>query len=1021
MRVLILDDEVDISTLVCEELERCGLTVTVTSTVAGGLRAVESADFDVAIIDVGLPDGSGLDVLREIRSRGASTHVLVLSGAVAESDRVSAFNLSADDYVVKPFYVTELCARVMAVTRKLISAGDSRVSFGDRLTIDLGAREVWMKGESIDLTDKEFDLLAFLATRSGHVFSRSELLRTVWVSEMEWRKDNAVAEHVSRLRRKIEDDHRHPEIIRTVRGAGYKFDPPGRPPKLATVISESSAIIHDGTRVLSADEAGARLFGCGVPEELIDLDLSQLVCPESLGALRFRIERLVSGAPVAPQLLEIIRTDGATLQVEISTSVTQWHGSRAWREVITPAASPSAQLLRLATGVVTYVPDSVIVTDLSGYVRGWNLASERVYGWDQEAAIGRHLADVVPWESGGTEFREAWATILECGMWHGEVHQLCRDRRVATTLASAREVLDDEGRRVAVVFTFRSSVHLPNEYMPEGSDAELADLRRGIERDEVVLHYQPLVDLHDGSIIGVEALARWQHPERGLLDPVSFLGIAERSGIIIDIGRVVRRKAMAQLARWHAEGFDVHVAINLSSRELADPGLVDSVSKSMVENRLPAGSVWFEVTETALVDEISVAGAALTGLVRAGACISIDDFGTGWGSLVYLRSFPIHALKVDRAFVVELPRSPEDVAITRSVVGLGAELGMSVIAEGIDSEAQRDALIVLGCRVGQGFLFGRPAPADEVSFESLELGAVRARPMDVEYGARGLQMRRRGDVRPLVPGAPAPRFVSESESISISESAFAEARHDLLWANSGAEVEDAAIRFVRALGGEVAFADDVGGRDALQLDLAFAGGPPLLAVADRDGIPRMLLERHLPLLVADAERAVALAHRTEALWHDAASDALTGIANRRYLDRAVERAHPGDAFVMIDLDHFKELNDNQGHLAGDNVLRHFGSMLRDEIRADDLAGRWGGEEFLLLLREQADAGAVCARLRSKWIQRRPTHVTFSAGWSHVRDEHSIRSALDLADRALYHAKDAGRDRALCWSPEAITT
>jgi diguanylate cyclase len=124
---------------------------------------------------------------------------------------------------------------------------------------------------------------------------------------------------------------------------------------------------------------------------------------------------------------------------------------------------------------------------------------------------------------------------------------------------------------------------------------------------------------------------------------------------------------------------------------------------------------------------------------------------------------------------------------------------------------------------------------------------------------------------------------------------------------------------------------------------------------------------------------------------------------------------------MIDLDHFKELNDNQGHLAGDNVLRHFGSMLRDEIRADDLAGRWGGEEFLLLLREQADAGAVCARLRSKWIQRRPTHVTFSAGWSHVRDEHSIRSALDLADRALYHAKDAGRDRALCWSPEAITT
>jgi diguanylate cyclase (GGDEF)-like protein/PAS domain S-box-containing protein len=1010
MKVLLLDDDADITALVCDEFGARGLTVTAISTVAAGLRAVAETDFDVAVIDIRLPDGSGLDVLRAIRERGAATHVLILSGAVSEQDRVTAFDMSADDYVVKPFYVSELCARVIAFTRNMPADGDAKVSFGERLTIDLRNRDVCVDGVPIDLSTREFDLLSFLATRPGHVFSRAQLLRLVWVSESKQRSDNTVADHIYRLRNKIEVDRANPQILRTVRGGGYTFQTPDRATRLNTLAEESGVVIHDGASILSIDDVGVRLFGYERDEELIGVDPIKLVSSTSYTALRSRVERLESSANVAPQLLEMQRSDGTTLQAEVSTSETQWHGARAWKVVVMPIASSAARLLHLATGVVTSISDAVIVTDLSGYVRGWNPAAERAYGWEQTSAMGRQLSDIVPWVGDGADFTLAWAAILKVGTWHGEVRQLCRDLRVATALASASEVLDETGRHVAVVFTFRSSDHLPSERSPKASDAELADLRRGIDNGEIVVHYQTLVDLKTGTVVGVEALARWEHPTRGLLTPDAFLTAAEQSGLIVDLGRTVRHQAMAQLALWRARGLDIHVAINLSGRELADTSLVKSITEAIAGYEIDAGSVWFEVTETAIVEDVGAAGVALSELANAGVHISIDDFGTGWGSLVYLRNFPITALKIDRSFVAGLPSNVEDAAICRSVVGLGAELGLFVVGEGIETVAQRDTLIALGCRVGQGYYFSLPKSAEQVSFSRVQLGVVTRRSEDNE-GSVGHTARARREHR--LQKASASVSVMESVLTNTSpatpEAALADARHDLLWATSVEEVEDAAFRFVRSLGGQVVPANDLSARDSLPTNLALAGGPPQFATAAHDGIARMLLERYLPVFVADAERAVALALRTETLWRDAAGDALTGIANRRYLDRAIARAHHGDVLVMIDLDNFKDLNDRHGHAAGDEVLRLFGRMLREEVRADDLAGRFGGEEFLLLLRGPAAPAPACARLREKWIGIRESPTTFSAGWAIVAVDELPSDALERADRSLYEAKRAGRD------------
>lgn len=312
--------------------------------------------------------------------------------------------------------------------------------------------------------------------------------------------------------------------------------------------------------------------------------------------------------------------------------------------------------------------------------------------------------------------------------------------------------------------------------------------------------------------------------------------------------------------------------------------------------------------------------------------------------------------------------------------------------------------------MGQGYFFGKAMAAEDVTFERAQHEMVDVVPAESSHASRGRGLLPRAR-RSMKRAKTIEVVESDVKSVSrvVPEGALADARHEFLWAASSADVEDATIRFVRALGGEVLLADDLAAKDGLPVNLAFAGGPPLLAVSRRDSVPRMLLERHLPALVADAERAMALFVRAENLWRDASGDALTGIANRRYLDRAVARAHPGDGLAMIDLDHFKELNDRKGHLVADEVLRCFGSLLREEVRADDLAGRFGGDEFLLLLREPADPAAVCARLRDRWIERRPSPVTFSAGWALVERGAAPAAALELADRSLYRAKSAGRD------------
>ena len=246
--------------------------------------------------------------------------------------------------------------------------------------------------------------------------------------------------------------------------------------------------------------------------------------------------------------------------------------------------------------------------------------------------------------------------------------------------------------------------------------AQLAqELRGALERREFVLHFQPLVEAASGNLIGREALVRWQHPRLGLVMPDAFIGLAERLGLIGELGEWVLDEACRCWAQWRRDGFELaSLSVNLSPQQLRDDALLEQVRHITQRHGLPEGVLTLEITESAAVLALEAGDAMLARLVGAGVRISIDDFGTGFSSLAYLAELPMHELKIDRRFVNRLELGGRHVAVVRSVIGLAAHLRLEVVAEGVETAAQAHILKEMGCSRLQGWHIGRPVPADDV-------------------------------------------------------------------------------------------------------------------------------------------------------------------------------------------------------------------------------------------------------------------------------------------------------------------
>ena len=260
--------------------------------------------------------------------------------------------------------------------------------------------------------------------------------------------------------------------------------------------------------------------------------------------------------------------------------------------------------------------------------------------------------------------------------------------------------------------------------------ALVRDLRHAIERGELELHYQPEIDLLSGRVVAAEALLRWNHPERGSISPVEFIPIAEGSGLIVSIGEWVLRTAATQNRQWREAGLPaIRIAVNASAIQLRRPDYVESVARTLAEVGLEGEALEIEITESVLMQNVEANTETLGRLNELGMRISIDDFGTGYSSLSYLKRFPVDELKIDRSFIHGLAVDADARNIARAVIGMGHSLGMSVLAEGVETEEELEFLRREGCDKAQGFLFSKPVPAERMTeiLRASEAGPARRR------------------------------------------------------------------------------------------------------------------------------------------------------------------------------------------------------------------------------------------------------------------------------------------------------
>jgi EAL domain-containing protein (putative c-di-GMP-specific phosphodiesterase class I) len=280
-----------------------------------------------------------------------------------------------------------------------------------------------------------------------------------------------------------------------------------------------------------------------------------------------------------------------------------------------------------------------------------------------------------------------------------------------------------------------------------------AELKRGIERGEFEIHYQPIVSLPEKNIKGLEALLRWQHSKRGLVPPMEFVPIAEEIGFIEELGEWVLDHACRQVRAWQREYpgcASLFISVNVSSKQFRDPRLLERVKGCLVRSGLEGRFLKLEITESAIMSEPRMAALTLEQLRDLGVHISLDDFGTGYSSLSYLQSFKIDTLKIDQSFVARMGDAGESAEIVRTIVNLAHNLGMEVTAEGIENVSQHSQLHAIACESGQGFLYSHPLPEDCVpALLDLQCRANLAAPV-AEDGTNRAQTKTQIDMEPAL-------------------------------------------------------------------------------------------------------------------------------------------------------------------------------------------------------------------------------------------------------------------------------
>lgn len=652
--------------MLSRRLVRRGYAVDVAEDGFDAMEKIRTAHYDLVLLDQMMPGLSGLDLLRLLRATYSQSDLpVIMVTAVDQSETVvEALSGGANDYVVKPVDMPVVTARIQAQLAR--SKADKAVRDSEKnlsLAIRASNDGLW----DWNLADGSMHLSPRCAVILGH--KENDLRGDIkfWASLIH-------PEDLTRVREELAAhlENRTAEFLSEYR--------------VRNKLGEYQWVRSRGAALFSDDGTPIRIAG-----SLTDISATKLADPlTGLGNRRMLLDRL-SDVLQSGELFSLFLLDLDGFKM-LNGSFGHGVGDAVLAE-IGRRLNNFASSRKLAGAALSRIGGDEFTLVLEDYG-----------GASPDILAGALLEEIsLPMQIQGFKIVLCASLGIVVNALPGSTPEdLLRDADIAMYRSKERgknrwEIFEPELRE-------RAQTRM----------AIVQDLRRALELNQLTVYYQPKVHLRTRGIVGFEALLRWRHPERGLVSPTEFIPLAEETGLIIPMGEWILSEACRQLKIWQAKfpsDPPLSMNVNLSVKQLADSSLVERVKELLLETGIPPETLKLELTESSLMTDLESAREVLTSLQRLHVGLKLDDFGTGYSSLNYLRTLHFDSLKIDRSFIMRLAEDPESHVLVETIMNLARALDMNVVAEGIEEKEQLDALLTMGCEVGQGFLFSKPVEA----------------------------------------------------------------------------------------------------------------------------------------------------------------------------------------------------------------------------------------------------------------------------------------------------------------------
>ena len=655
-------------------------------TLAEGIRRLKGKEFWAIFLNLSLPDSQGLETFDNLAVAVPGVPTLIIAGPKDVKVALEALRHGAKDYLLEDHLDNDSFVRAIRNMAERKAAEEMLFTEKERAQVTLNSI-----GDAVLSTDLE---------------GKVTYLNVVAEKITGWTREEAAGKDIDEVFRIIDGSTREP-CANPLRTAIQKNRTVGLTPNCILIrrdgaefaIDDSAAPIHDqhglatGAVIVFHDVSVARALGAEMSHLAQHDTLTNL---PNRTLLQDRLTQAIATASRKDSRIAVLFLDLDGFK-NINDSLSHATGDRLLQLV----AKRLLAAVRTSDTVCRLGGDEFVI-----------LLSEVAHAGDAGVKAGKILSALsAPFEIEQVTLRVTGSIGVSTYPEDGQSAELLI-RNADLAMYQAKE----KGRSNCQFFEKDMNVRAVERHSIEG------DLRFALERDEFVMHYQPKIDLKTGEITGVEALVRWQHPERGLVGPLQFISIAEDCGLMLPIGKWVLRESCRQAKAWQDTGLPpIDMAVNVSSVEFRNDEFLESVSTILTETRLEPRYLELELTESVLMQHAEFSVPLLQKLKAMGLRLAIDDFGTGYSSLSYLRQFPIDTLKVDQSFIHEINADTDEATIISAVINMGCRMKHRVIAEGVETAEQLAFLRAHGCDEGQGYYFARPMPAVETA-KLLELG-----------------------------------------------------------------------------------------------------------------------------------------------------------------------------------------------------------------------------------------------------------------------------------------------------------